>query len=109
MCMLLMAMIPVSMGLAMEAKTEPDTETTDIGRTIVRGFFFNYRQAGLKNQFFALRVHYTEITGSETTTGIVRFSRVRVGAWCGGFIREGPTGFFGHMGLAVFKGGIDIL
>ena len=109
MCMLLLAMIPVSVGLAMEEKKEPDTGTTDIGRTIVRGFFFNYRQVGLKNQFFALRIHYTEMTGSETTMGIARLNRVRVGKLCGGYIREGPVGLFGYMGLAVFKGGIEIL
>ena len=106
-CMLMLATIPIAAG--MTAEPEPDTGTTDVGRTIVRGFFLNFKSMGLQNQFFALRIHYTEITGSEYTNGIVRFSRVQVGRLTGGYIREGLTGMMGYMALATFKGGIEVL
>ena len=106
-CMMILAIIPIAAG--MTAEPEPDTGTTDIGRTIVRGFFVNFKSIGLKNQFFAVRIHYSEITGTEFTSGIVRFSRVQVGKLTGGYIREGLTGMFGYMALATFKGGIEIL
>ena len=105
--MLLLSTIPLAAGTTLV----PDSEdsTLSIGRTLVRGFFFNFKTVGLKNQFFAIRIHYTEVTGTETTMGIVRMRRVQVGRWTGGYIREiGILGFFGYMGLAAFKGGIDI-
>ncbi|GAH12997.1 unnamed protein product, partial [marine sediment metagenome] len=43
----------------MTVDSEPDDpETTEIGRTILRGFVFNYRPSGLGHKFFAIRIHY---------------------------------------------------
>lgn len=106
MCMLLIAMIPIAVGATTD---DDDKGTTDIGRTIIRGFFFNLKPAGLKYQFFALRVHYTEMTGTETTMGIVRMQRCQVGVPTGGYVRAGPMGMFGYMFMATFKGGIDVM
>ena len=105
--MLMLATIPLAAGMNVE---DDETEPTDIGRTIVRGFYFGYKPNGLGNRFFALRIHYTEITGTETSSGIVRFSRCNVGQYTGGFMRGfGLFGFFGYMAFATFKGGIDIV
>lgn len=113
MCMLLLAVIPASLAMAKEAavtpKTEKDPQTTDMGRTILRGFYFNMRHTGRGNHFIALRMHFIEVTGSETSRGILRFQRVEVGRWIGGYIREGPMGMFGYMALATFQGGMEVL
>ena len=106
-CMLMLAAIPLAAGISVTPETE---DTAAIGRTVCRGLFFNFKTVGLKNQFFALRVHYTEVTGTETTTGVVRMRRVQVGKWTGGYLREiGPLGMFGYMGMATFTGGIDTI
>jgi hypothetical protein len=106
-CMLMLATIPLAAGMNVE---DNDPEPTDIGRTIVRGFYFGYKPNGIGNKFFALRIHYTEITGTETTAGIVRLSRCNVGQFTGGFMRGfGIFGFFGYMAFATFKGGIEVV
>lgn len=105
-CMLMLGMIPLAAGM----NVEEDPEPTDIGRTIIRGFYFNYKPSGLDSRFFALRIHYTEITATETTTGVVKMSRCYVGAYTGGFMRGfGIFGFTGYMLFATFKGGIRIV
>ena len=112
MCMLMLAVIPASLAIAKEANatptTEKDPQTTDVGRTIIRGFYFNLKPTGRGNHFFALRIHFTEVTGSETTIGILRLQRVEVGRWISGYIREGPMGMFGYMAMATFQGGIQV-
>jgi len=106
-CMLMLGMIPLAAGMNVE---DNDPEPTDIGRTIIRGFYFNFKPSGLDNRFFALRIHYTEITATETTTGVVKMSRCYVGKFTGGFMRGfGIFGFTGYMLFATFKGGIRIL
>ena len=106
-CMLMLTTIPLAAG--MTADSEPDDpETTDIGRTIVRGFVFNYRPTGFGHQFFALRVHYIEITGTTRTTGVITFRPCDVGKeLLIGFNYMGPVGMFGYMFGATFRGGID--
>ena len=113
MCMLLIAIIPASLAIAKEGnatpKAEKDPQSTDIGRTIIRGFFFNMRSTGRGVHFLALRIHYTSITGSQTSMGVVRLQRISTGRWIGGYIRDAPMGMFGYMAMATFQGGINVL
>jgi hypothetical protein len=103
-CVLMLATIPLAAGMTLDS--EP--ETTDVGRTIIRGFVLNYRPTGLGHKFFALRVHYTEITGTTRTMGIVTMKTVSVGKEANiGFAYVGPAGAFGYMFGFTFKGGID--
>ena len=84
-CIIMLATIPLTAGMTVDS--EPNNpETTDFGRTIIRGIVFNYRPNGLGHKFFALRIHYTEITGVTRTTGIVTMKPVSVG-------REANIGF----------------
>jgi hypothetical protein len=106
-CVLMLAMIPLAAGMTVDS--EPDNpETTAIGRTIIRGFVLNYRPSGIGHKFFALRIHYTEITGLTRTTGIITMKPVSVGREANiGFNYCGPTGMFGYMFGFTFKGGIN--
>ena len=104
-CLMMLMMIPVAAGLTVDQIDDP--EQTDVGRTILRGFIFNYRPSGFGHKFFALRVHYTTITGTERSAGTVLFKPVEVGREAGmGFNWVGPAGMLGYMFGATFKGGI---
>jgi len=106
-CVLMLATIPLAAGMAVDSEPN-DPETTEVGRTIIRGFVFNYRPSGFGHKFFALRVHYIEITGTTRTTGVVTMRPVSVGREANlGFNYCGPFGMFGYMFGATFKGGID--
>ena len=106
-CVLMLATIPLAAGMTVDSEPD-DPETIDVGRTIIRGFVFDYRPSGFGHKFFALRIRYVEITSITRTTGVVIMRPVSVGRetsigfnWCG------PVGFFGYMFGATFKGGID--
>ncbi len=106
-CVLMLATIPLAAGMTVDSEPD-DPETTDLGRTIIRGVYFNYRPSGLGHKFFALRVHYTEITGLTRTSGVVTMRPVSVGREANiGFNYMGPAGMFGYMFGFTFKGGID--
>ena len=64
-CMLMLATIPLAAGMTIDSEPD-DKETTDLGRTILRGFVLNNRNSGFGNKFFALRVHYIKITSKES-------------------------------------------
>ncbi len=106
-CVLMLAMIPLAAGMTVDS--EPDyPETTEVGRTIIRGFVLNYRPTGLGHKFFALRIHYTEITATTRTMGVITMKQVSVGREANiGFNYMGPAGMFGYMFGFTFKGGID--
>lgn len=108
-CVIMLAAIPVMSGVASEERqAEPESDTTAIGRTIVRGFYFNMRPNGFGYRFFALRIHYMEFTGTARTMGVVTMKPVTVGRQANlGFNYAGPVGFFGYMFGSTFKGGID--
>jgi hypothetical protein len=77
-CSILLASIPVAIG---EKNIENQTsETTDslFGWTILRGFIENVKKEGNDLVFRAVRLHYTEITGMEISTGIIRLKRCRI-------------------------------
>jgi hypothetical protein len=106
-CVLMLATIPLAAGMTVDSEPN-DPETTEIGRTIIRGFVFNYRPNGLGHKFFALRIHYAEITGATRTTGAITMRPVSVGREANiGFNYMGPSGMFGYMLGFTFKGGID--
>ncbi len=106
-CVLMLATIPLAAGMAVDSEPN-DPETTEVGRTIIRGFVFNYRPSGLGHKFFALRIHYSEITGATKTTGVITMKSVSVGREANiGFNYCGPSGMFGYMFGVTFKGGIN--
>ena len=106
-CFLMIATIPLAAGIATDDNPE-DPQTSEFGRTIVRGFVFNYRPSGFGHKFFALRIHYIEITGRTRTMGVITMRPVSVGREANiGFNYCGPFGMFGYMFAATFKGGID--
>ena len=106
-CVLMLGTIPLAAGMAVNSEPD-DPETTEVGRTIIRGFVFNYRPSGFGHKFFALRVHYIEFTGRTRSTGVVTMRPVSVGREANlGFNYVGPIGMFGYMFGATFKGGID--
>ena len=105
-CAIMLATIPLAAGMTVDEQDDP--ETTQLGRTILRGFVLNYRNSGFGNKFFALRVHYIEITGTSRTTGVITFRPCEVGKeLILGYRRDGPVGMFGYMFGATFRGGID--
>jgi len=107
MCVLMLGIIPVAAGLTTDIEPD-DPEQTAVGRTIIRGFVFNYRNSGFGNAFFAIRIHYVEITGTQRTSGVIWLRPCTVGREAIlGFKRDGPMGMFGYMFGATFKGGID--
>jgi hypothetical protein len=107
-CILMLTTIPMVAGMTQE-KAVNEPEPTDIGRTVVRGFYFNMRPNGFGYRFFALRVHYTEVTGTTRTTGVVTMKPVTVGKQANiGFNYAGPAGMFGYMAFSTFKGGIEL-
>jgi hypothetical protein len=76
-CMLMLATVPLAAGAI---DIEQDTETTDsiFGWTIIRGFIGNIKKQGNDLYFRAIRLHYTEITGMEMSTGIIKLKRLRI-------------------------------
>jgi len=106
-CFLMLATVPLAAGMAVESESN-DAQTTDVGRTIIRGFVFNYRPSGFGHKFFALRVHFVEITGTTRTTGVITMKPVTVGREANiGFNYCGPFGMFGYMFGSTFKGGVE--
>jgi hypothetical protein len=75
-CMLLVATIPLAAGVTEEKHEEP----TDgiLGWTIIRGWIMNLQKDGNTLKFRALRLHYTEFSGMETATGVLRGVRVKI-------------------------------
>ena len=61
-------------------KTPESIDTIDsiFGWTIIRGLVGNMKKQGNDLYFRAMRLHYTEITGMEMSTGILRFKRCRI-------------------------------
>ena len=76
-CMLMLATVPLAAGAV---DSEQDAETTDsiFGWTIIRGFIGNLKKQGNDLYFRAIRLHYTEITGMEMSTGIIKLKRCRI-------------------------------
>ena len=77
-CSILLASIPLT--LAANNTEKPTCETTDspFGWTIIRGVIENLKKEGNDLVFRAVRLHYTEITGMEMSTGIIKLKRCRI-------------------------------
>jgi hypothetical protein len=107
-CMLMLATVPLAAGAV---TSEPDSETTDsiFGWTIIRGFIGNLKKQGNDLYFRAIRLHYTEITGMEMSTGIIHLKRCRISDM--GPDRQltfGPLGSFTWI-FAICHGGLTEL
>jgi len=106
-CMLMLATVPLAAG----AIDTEDTETTDsiFGWTIIRGFIGNLKKQGNDLYFRAIRLHYTEVTGMEMSTGIIKLKRCRISDM--GPDRQltfGPLGSFTWI-FAICHGGLTEL
>ncbi len=116
-CLILVATIPLAAGVdvAKEQTTDEDTGTNDgfFGYTLVRGWVLNPKEVGTKLTFRAIRLHYTEFTGTETSTGILRGVKceLRTDCWLSPFDGNalnfdlGPLGTFRYT-IGFYKGGI---
>jgi hypothetical protein len=76
-CMLMLATLPLAAGAV---NSEQDAETTDsvFGWTVIRGFVGNIKKEGNDLYFRAIRLHYSEITGMESSFGVIKFKRCRI-------------------------------
>ena len=86
-----------------------DTTDSIFGWTIIRGFVGNIKKQGNDLYFRAIRLHYTEITGMEMSTGIIKLKRCRISDM--GPDRQltfGPLGSFSWI-FAVCHGGLTEL
>ena len=79
-CMLMIAtIIPATEALHIRDSDETKSTTDSIfGWTIIRGWVANMKKQGNDLYFRAVRLHYTEITGMEMSTGILRIKRIRI-------------------------------
>ena len=75
-CTIILASILPVIG----ATTNNQCETTDsaFGWTIIRGAIENLKKEGNDLYFRAVRLHYTEITGMEMSTGIIKLKRCKI-------------------------------
>lgn len=106
-CLLLLGMIPITSAISADTTIE-DPEETAIGRTIIRGFVFNFRPSGFGYRFLALRIHYMEFTGRQRTSGVLIMKQCQVGRETNfGFKLIGPAGFFGYMLGSTYRGGLE--
>ena len=76
-CMLMLATLPLAAGAV---HSEPDAETTDsvFGWTVIRGWVGNIKKEGNDLYFRCIRLHYSEITGMESSFGVIKFKRCRI-------------------------------
>ena len=107
-CMLMLATLPLAAGAV---NSEQDAETTDsvFGWTIIRGFIGNIKKEGNDLYFRAIRLHYSEITGMESSFGVIKFKRCRISDM--GPDRQltfGPLGSFTWI-FAICHGGLTEL
>jgi len=107
-CLLLLGLLPLSVLGAQTVTPSTSPAPTELGRTIVRGLVFGYKDGGAITRFFAIRIHYTEIIGTQTTIGVIRLRMVNVGDFIGGYSHEfAVKGFFTYLFGATFHGGIN--
>ena len=107
-CMLMLATLPLAAG-AMNSEQDADTTDSIFGWTIIRGFIGNLKKQGNDLYFRAIRLHYTEITGMEMSTGIIKLKRCRISDM--GPDRQltfGPLGSFTWI-FAICHGGLTEL
>jgi hypothetical protein len=77
-CMLFLPMMSI-----VQATTEPASDGEEepqsiFGWTFIRGLVFNLQKMGNDLVFRAVRIHYTEITGFEISTGIIKLKQIAV-------------------------------
>ena len=109
-CILMIGLIPLSAAGMKPQDPASNPRTTEIGRTIIRGLVIGYKPGGVITRFFAIRIHFTQITGAETTSGVLRFQHVNAGKFIGGYSNDFMVkGIFTYLFAATFRGGISAL
>ena len=74
-CMLLIITALPAVGTINETHSTTDSL---FGWTIIRGFVGNIKKEGNDLYFRAIRLHYSEITGMESSFGVIKFKRCRI-------------------------------
>ncbi|MBU0496519.1 MAG: hypothetical protein KKC68_05225 [Candidatus Thermoplasmatota archaeon] len=108
-CMLFLPTVPLVTATTEPIKSEENTTDSIFGWTIIRGYVFNLQKMGNDLVFRAIRVHFTEITGLELRSGVIKFKQVAVSDF--GPDRRvymGVLGAFVYL-FAICKGGIQIM
>ena len=77
-CTILLASLPLALGAQTNKHTDGETTDSPFGWTIIRGVIENLKKEGNDLVFRAVRLHYTEITGMEISTGIIKLKRCRI-------------------------------
>ncbi len=77
-CMLLLPTVSIVHAATEPASGGEEEPQSIFGWTIVRGLVFNLQKMGNDLVFRAIRVHYTEITGFEVSTGVVKLKQIAV-------------------------------
>jgi hypothetical protein len=77
-CTILLASIPLTLGAELNKNTTCETTDSPFGWTIIRGIVQNLKKQGNDLYFRAIRLHYTEITGMEMSTGIIKLKRCMI-------------------------------
>ena len=77
-CTILLASIPLTLGSQTTSNNTCEITDSPFGWTIIRGVIENVKKEGNDLYFRAVRLHYTEITGMEMSTGIIKLKRCRI-------------------------------
>ena len=77
-CLLFLPTISLVQAVSEPASGGEEEPASIFGWTIVRGLVFNLRKMGNDLVFRAIGVHYTEITGFEISSGVVRLKQIAV-------------------------------
>ena len=77
-CTILLASVPLTLGAQIQANKTCETTDSPFGWTIIRGVIENVKKEGNDLVFRAVRLHYTEITGMELSTGVIKLKRCRI-------------------------------
>jgi hypothetical protein len=105
-CMLMITAIPLAAGTAVDSSD--DENDALLGWTILRGFVFNVKKVGNDLHFRAIRLHYTQFTGMEWSTGVVKLKDCSVSdLGPDRMVSLGPLGSFSWL-FAVCHGGLNV-
>jgi hypothetical protein len=77
-CTIILASILFATGVNSTSNNTCKTTDSAFGWTIIRGLIENVKKEGNDLYFRAVRLHYTEITGMEMSTGIIKLKRCKI-------------------------------
>lgn len=108
-CMLFLPTVAIVHATTEPASGGGEEPTSIFGWTIVRGLIFNLQKMGNDLVFRAIRLHYTEITGLEISSGVIKLKQVAVSdLGPDRRVHFGITGVFVYI-FAICKGDLQIM